>query len=92
MPCEGSYWSVDEIQKFDVNIYPNPVTNNLSIDNNIGLEMNVMLMNIQGKVVYTNEFSGMSSTVDVSNLKAGVYLVQVYTESKNVVVERVVIE
>lgn len=54
--------------------------------------MNVMLMNIQGKVVYTNEFSGMSSTVDVSNLKAGVYLVQVYTESKNVVVERVVIE
>lgn len=83
---------MDEIQKSDVNIYPNPVTNNLSIDNNIGLEMNVMLMNIQGKVVYTNEFSGMSSTVDVSNLKAGVYLVQVYTESKNVVVERVVIE
>lgn len=91
VPCEGWWWSVDELQKSDFNVYPNPATNKLSIDNNLSPEMNVTLMNIEGKIVYTNEFSGSSSSIDVSSLNAGIYLIRISTESGNVV-ERVVIE
>jgi len=91
VPCEGWWWGIDELQIADFSVYPNPASNQLTIENGLELEMQISIMNIEGKIIYTNEFSGTSSTIDVSNLNAGIYLVQIFTESGNTV-NRVVIE
>jgi hypothetical protein len=91
VPCEGWWWGIDELQTADFSVYPNPASNQLTIENGLELEMQISIMNIEGKIVYTNEFSGTSSTIDVSNLKAGIYLIQITTDSGNIV-KRVIIE
>ncbi|NRA12462.1 MAG: T9SS type A sorting domain-containing protein [Crocinitomicaceae bacterium] len=90
-PCEGWWWGVDELQTTDFSIYPNPASNQLTIENGLGLDMQVSLMNIEGKAVLTNEITVTSSSIDVLSLNAGIYLGQIAAESGNMV-KRVVIE
>src|SRR6218665_117939 len=63
-----------------IRIYPNPVSNSLSLDlpNAPSLEIrNISISNILGQTVYST--SERNSAVDVSSLKAGIYLLSIKT-------------
>ncbi len=71
-----TFVGLDEISAVEATLYPNPATNNLTIeltDKNAVAELTVV--DLFGKVVYTSAING-STTIDVSELTSGVYLVR----------------
>ncbi len=68
--------SINEIDGFAINIYPNPVRNQLIISTNAP-DLKYSLYSIEGrKVIY----GSVSSRIDLSNLESGVYYIHVYSE------------
>lgn len=73
-----------------VNVYPNPIqdiaTVEFQLENNA--ELNLSIMNILGQVVYTELVKATSGknkmSVDLSNLKDGVYLVQMNINNETI--------
>lgn len=70
------------MEKIQLNIYPNPANNVLSLETNMPLPLKVFLkiFNIQGQeVLSTRHFESSSKTIeiDVSSLKTGAYLLEV---------------
>lgn len=78
-------------------IYPNPANDQINIRfKNEDMEsFSINLMSITGKTVYRNEYNEMRdyarTSIDVSNLPKGVYILQIQGESK-AVTKKVVIE
>ena len=64
----------------EVTIYPNPATNSISFSNP-GDNSDVLVMDLQGKVVYRTTTSCSKITLDVSTFERGIYLVQVKSAS-----------
>jgi hypothetical protein len=60
----------------DIELYPNPATNTLNINNFIPLEDCILdILSLDGKLIQT--IKGPNSTVDVSKLSAGMYILQI---------------
>jgi len=72
-----------------VNIYPSPVSDNLTIE--VTLPSTIEISNIQGQLIKTLTSSGTKTNVDVSEFSNGVYVVEVRTE-KGVAVKKFVKE
>lgn len=70
------YFSVNDLSAAGFNFYPNPVENtlNLSAQENI---QTVEIFNLLGQSVAKTSPDALNSTMDMSNLTAGVYLVNV---------------
>ena len=70
------YFSVNDLAAAGFNFYPNPVENqlNLSAQENI---QTVEIFNLLGQSVAKSSPDALNSTMDMSNLNAGVYLVNV---------------
>jgi len=67
-------------------VYPNPVNSTLTIANfNISGYATITLVDLQGKVVYTNNVSDLTGNfqIDMSNYESGIYVVRVTTENTN---------
>ncbi|MGQ1946154.1 sugar-binding protein [Geofilum sp. OHC36d9] len=65
--------AVNDILDISMDVYPNPVSNVLTIGNSFD---KVVFMNIVGQVVKTIETS--SNRVDVSDLSSGIYIIKAY--------------
>jgi len=87
--------SVTEINHLPINIYPNPATNELTIEFDEGelFETDITLFNILGEVVFSspNEKIGQKKTIDISSLPAGIYFVELNIDGARAV-EKVVKE
>lgn len=70
------FFSVDDLAASGFNFYPNPVENqlNLSAQENI---QTVEIFNLLGQSVAKTSPDALNTTMDMSNLNAGVYLVNV---------------
>jgi hypothetical protein len=66
----------------NISIYPNPVTTKLIITDPAMQILNVRLLNIQGVPVFANRLD--DNTWDVSELKNGLYIVEVKTRTETV--------
>jgi len=73
----------------NIAIFPNPATNNLTIETPIS--STIKISNIQGQLIKTLVTSGNKTNIDVSVFPCGVYIVEVKTE-KGVGVKRFVKE
>jgi Secretion system C-terminal sorting domain len=62
----------------NLKMYPNPATNNVTIDGPATIEK-VSVMNVLGQEVMTKKSDSKSISLDVSNLKAGAYFVKATT-------------
>lgn len=80
--------AVKEIELANVNLYPNPVKNNLSISSALNIE-NTEIYNLTGSLV--KQSKGNVKTIDMSNLTSGSYLVKVRTE-QGVIIQKVIKE
>jgi hypothetical protein len=69
--------NIEENQQLNVAIYPNPTNDVIVVTAPIGSSIN--LLNINGQVIKTPLAEGSETTLNVSDLSAGVYLVQVQT-------------
>lgn len=77
---QGSPSSVTEAQETEVRLFPNPVSQQLTVeisDQEIGSSMSIY--NIMGQLVETLVLNDKSTTMDVSAFQTGLYMVQLNT-------------
>jgi hypothetical protein len=84
--------SVDENEKFDISIYPNPVSEVLTVKldqnmDNVGFE----LYNVLGDVVMTKNLSKGQNYLDVQALPNGVYFYAVMLEGNALETKKLVV-
>jgi hypothetical protein len=80
----------DKELKNAITVYPNPVNDILNIklsDNSIQVK-NVDLINIIGKVIYSNI---NAAPIDVKNLSRGVYILKIVSNSRGVISKKVIV-
>ena len=71
--------------------YPNPVTNNrFTITSSNSDKKEVVIFNVIGKKVLSSSFDGIKSTIDVSAVSAGIYILKV-TENGKTATKKLVI-
>lgn len=70
--------SVENIEVSNINVYPNPASEMITITN--AENANITVLNILGEIVYTVENAVSNQTIDISKLAAGTYFVRVNTE------------
>jgi hypothetical protein len=58
-----------------MNVYPNPAQNELNIGN-ITTQFDYTLTNMDGKIIQSGQVSPANSTIDLTNVANGTYLVQ----------------
>lgn len=73
----NAYASVNKIEKKEISVFPNPVRNELVIENDDVIEA-ITITNIAGKVVYQSEQNN-EKKIDVDFLTEGVYVLTVKT-------------
>jgi len=67
--------------KNSIHVYPNPATNKLFVNAASKAINKIQLIDITGKVVYSNITVNQNAIIDLSRFKSGLYFVQVYTAS-----------
>jgi hypothetical protein len=76
---KNSTASVDDLKQFNFNAYPNPATTNLNISASKNIE-NVEIFNVIGQKVMTLTPNNTSTSINVSSLNSGVYIVKATIE------------
>jgi alpha-tubulin suppressor-like RCC1 family protein len=79
IPCPPL--SLGQINQNEPKIYPNPTNNLLNIEfENSSLLKNISVFNVEGKLLL--EFKNIESTIDISSLPAGLYLIKMIYEKE----------
>jgi len=73
--------NIHTVEKSEIKIYPNPALFELSIDNGQELMKEVSLYDVMGRKVQHLPVNAPSTTVNVSNLPNGIYVVKINTAS-----------
>ena len=85
----------DKLVDSDVTIFPNPTSGDLTIklpEEKYNREMNVILYNNVGQMVYNQKYGeSQQTTLSMNNLTNGMYILQIRDEN-NVISKRVVLE
>jgi len=81
-----SHVDVAEMEKENITVYPNPASNNITITTGSDEKAVVEMFNLVGQKVYSETVVG-TTTINVSNMKAGVYMLRVNNHTTKVVVK-----
>ncbi len=68
----------------DFNIYPNPFSDVLTISSTSNSEIELSFVNILGEQVYSARINKGKTEIDLSEITAGIYFVQVATSEKTI--------
>ena len=71
-------------------VYPNPSKNNISIYSPKAENLNVLITDVSGKVVYNSQVK-TSQIIDVSNISSGVYTIKIVGQN-NVSIQKIMKE
>lgn len=74
--------NIDEGNSIDFGIYPNPANEVVSISINENSISLIEIMDISGKIIYSNQTNTGTETIDVSAWEKGVYLVRLTNDNK----------
>ena len=68
----------------NISVAPNPTASiiNVTLDNNENLEINARLYDVLGRVIKDELFNSNKFEIDLSNQKAGVYILHLLNEGK----------
>jgi len=82
---------IEDINANNVQIYPNPTTGLIRIQNSEHSIKNVSVFDIYGREVLKQEVGSQKTDVDLSQQAKGIYIIKVRTE-RGVAVEKIVLE
>jgi parallel beta-helix repeat protein len=83
--------SIDNLERINLRIYPNPVNENLYIRSENQNVNNVTIIDITGKQVLSCSIIE-GNKLDVSNLKPGLYLLNIKDGNNNIVVKKLIVK
>jgi len=81
--------SITNIQD-NIQIYPNPVTDQLTIDNNTKAELQVILTDIAGRQVLAKSVARGKSAINISKLPQGSYQLQINDGNRTIKTQTVI--
>ncbi len=81
--------SIPEISLLEAVIYPNPVTNSLIIEVQTQLETLLQINDLNGRVMHQTHFNTQTS-LDVSEMESGIYLLRLTDTSGRSVVKKII--
>ena len=68
----------EHLSKKEIIIYPNPASNSISIKGELqGNEWNISVMDIKGSVVLKTTVSSLNTTLDITTLSSGFYILSI---------------
>src|SRR5690606_2637452 len=73
--------SAESIENFKTTVYPNPVSDNVYINNRDGFQ-EYSILNIEGGVVKSGNLSSYNNKINIENLSPGMYFIQLKNEFK----------
>jgi hypothetical protein len=76
---------LEELNLTGISIYPNPVSYQLKVTNDLGVNLEITLTDITGKILFTKETQEVLNSIDVNSLPSGFYLVKVRFENQVIV-------
>ncbi len=82
-----SILSVEEDQSIEINLYPNPTSNYVSIDNNTNNLNNVSVLNSSGSLIDSFPIDSKNMTIDLKSYDSGMYYF-VFDSNKSKVVKK----
>ncbi|TSJ48197.1 C25 family cysteine peptidase [Fluviicola chungangensis] len=69
----------------EFSVYPNPANEELQVVVSNGTAESIRIIGLDGKVVWTNQFlNGNHETIQTASLKAGSYIIEIYSEGQSV--------
>ena len=80
--------SIEDFNENNVNLYPNPVKNNLTIELKSNVDTNIEIYNILGKRVLKNLIN-KTSNLNLQDLKTGIYIVKI-TQNNSTITKKLV--
>jgi len=81
----------DIVKNFDIQLFPNPVTNKLTFQSSDPACCNLLITTIDGRVVHQGKFI-LHTTVDFSSFPAGIYLSRFFRKDGTTITKKVVKE
>jgi hypothetical protein len=77
----------------DINIYPNPFTSQTNINfSEYQNNSTIKILDLQGKVIKSINFSGKEFELDKDAMQAGMYLMQVTDDKQNFTSKKILIQ
>jgi len=64
---------IEDINKLELKLYPNPTSDFIKIDNQQNLKLSVEIYSNLGKLLYSNELNTANNRIDLSNYSKGIY-------------------
>ena len=80
----------DEFSISEYNLFPNPVSDRFYISSSVNNKMSVMIYDVTGKEILSKNDLMPNESVNIEDLKAGVYFVSISDEQGNISVERLI--
>lgn len=80
--------SIETLSAEEIQVFPNPVTDELHIKTSVGSSQEYTLVDGQGRTVLFGELSGPNSTISVGHLVEGMYFLRLGDQTVNVKISR----
>lgn len=91
-PAHDLFTGISESEKSEFAIYPNPVSQNFSLQLSSFMSgnINLKIFDLPGKLVYSTDFTGQHIQVNTNLFENGIYLVQIESGNKKSVKKLIV--
>jgi Secretion system C-terminal sorting domain len=73
---------LNTIKENQVSVYPNPVVNELKINNGFKTETNYTIKDLSGKIMLEAKLNQVSKSIDVKRLDKGMYILEMKSKDK----------
>ena len=77
----STFVSTGDLLETKVSVYPNPTTNQVTVENLAG-KANIRIVDLQGRLVYEQQSVGASTTIDMAKYNKGVYIMVIESNGK----------
>jgi hypothetical protein len=85
----GKSTLISEICENSITLFPNPVVDEINISSEINEITSMKIVNLQGIVIFENEYNQNEINLDLSYLNAGIYFVQIITK-KGITTQKII--
>jgi len=74
--------NINELSQYDFTVFPNPVSNVLTIQNNLQKNYNIEIIDITGEIIFGTSSKSSTLELNISNYPNGTYFVNVISDNK----------
>lgn len=82
---------IDNTAELELKLYPNPVTDYVTLSSNQSLDGKFKLSNIVGKIILEGDLEGKGKTINLFDYRTGIYIISIYDrEGKKLATRKII--